>query len=574
MSGADDPSGGSSRAGVLSSGFVASLTIAATAIAIAISRAWVADDAYITFRHVIQLLAGNGLTYNTLEPVEGFTHPLWALLLSLLGALGAPLAGASLVMDLLFAGAFLGLLAWRDRGAGPLAVALVVSCSGFVDFSTSGLETPLTLWLVGLGYAAPRVLDRPGRTGLGLGLAYLCHPDVAVLALGPTLLLACEAREAGFAAARRRILAYVATLSGPPIIWHLFRALYYRDFWPNTYYAKNGGSYWSQGLAYIADFFTFAPISAVAFLILAMLAAHDARVRTGALRWRRAFGFIAILLHTTAIARVGGDFMGFRLLLPDLAVAAVLCAGSIDLLPPSRRAIAQLGAAAAALWALFLQPTPPHERGLIVNERLNFASAYARRSDAFVGRPRHLWWNEGRLFRAFQECVGEPDLIVEYPNIGYYGVALGTRVSLIDGNGLVDRYVARNWASRAGKPRGRPGHEGKMTIEYALGRNIHFVREMFEPVKSTMATDYGILLSLDPRIVCSLPGKADALRDLKARLVAALDAKSLDTLQFLADLEKRDRVRIEDLCVNPPMFARDCSPAGIQRATRNARPEN
>ena len=40
-----------------------------------------ADDAYITFRHITQFLAGNGLTFNTLERVEGFTHPLWALLL-------------------------------------------------------------------------------------------------------------------------------------------------------------------------------------------------------------------------------------------------------------------------------------------------------------------------------------------------------------------------------------------------------------------------------------------------------------------------------------------------------------
>ena len=228
---------------------------------------------------------------------------------------------------------------------------------------------------------------------------------------------------------------------------------------------------------------------------------------------------------------------------------------------------AQTALLAAAMWALFLQPTPPHERGLIVNERLNFANAFTRTSDAFTGRPRHLWWNEGRLFRAFQECVGDPGLIVEYPNIGYYGVALGTRASLIDGNGLVDRFVARNWAARQGVPRGRPGHEGKMTVEYALKRRIHFVRDMFEPYRSVMSTDYGILLSLDPRIVCTLPGKAEGLRALKRRLLDTPGAKSLDTLQFLEDLERRDGVKIEGLCVDE-RAARDCSPGGINRASK------
>ena len=300
------------------------------------------------------------------------------------------------------------------------------------------------------------------------------------------------------------------------VLWHVFRLGYYRDIFPNTYYAKSGGSYWSQGAAYIADFAAYAPLSAAGVILVAGLAFYDFRRRTGPERWRRPACLLAILLHIAVIARVGGDFMGFRLLLPDLAAAAALSAGALAGLGPRTRPVAQVGLAAAAMWALFLQPTPPHERGLIVNERLNFASAYTRASDAFTGRPRHLWWNEGRLFRAFQECVGEPDLIVEYPNIGYYGVALGTRTSLIDGNGLVDRFVARNWEARKGLPRGRPGHEGKMTVDYALKRKIHFVRDMFEPYRSTMSTDYGILLSFDPRIVCALPGKAEALRGAQA----------------------------------------------------------
>ncbi|MEO8361460.1 MAG: hypothetical protein ABI672_15615 [Vicinamibacteria bacterium] len=556
------------RAGLVSFGSLASLGLAFSAIGLAISRVWVADDAYITFRHIVQFLAGNGLTYNTLERVEGFTHPLWALLLCVFGWLGAPISGTAVTMDLLCASVLLLAVAWRDRDNGPLAVALLVSCSGFIDFATSGLETPMTMLLIYVAYQTRSLVDTPVRAGMSLGLAYLCHPDVAVLALGPMILLFAEARDRGLGQSRAAIVRFMVSLASAPIAWHIFRLWYYGDILPNTYYAKNGGSYWSQGLAYVVDFATYAPLSAAGFLLVGGLAVVDLSRGGGLERWRRSAGIIAILVHLTAIARVGGDFMGFRLLLPDLAVVAALTASIMAPLVTKVRLPIQAALMAAALWALFLQPVPPHERGLIVNERLNFASAYTNRADAFTGHPRHLWWNEGRLFRAFQECVGEPAMIVEYPNIGYYGVALGTRASLIDGNGLVDRFVARNWAARKGLPRGRPGHEGKMTVDYALKRNIHFVRDMFEPYKSTMATDYGILLSLDPRILCTLPGKADELRALKQKLTEAGTAKALDTLHFLSDLETRDGVQIDSVC-RDVVTPRDCSPAGINRANKS-----
>jgi hypothetical protein len=548
-------------------GIALAALLGSCAFGLALARVWVADDAYITFRHIVQFLAGNGLTYNTIERVEGFTHPLWAVLLCLFGWLGAPLPGIAVTLDLLCAAALLTCVALKEREHGPLAMALLVSCSGFIDFATSGLETPMTMLFVYIAYQAPTVLGAPVRCGLALSLAYLCHPDAALLAIGPMLLVLLEASRIGWLEARGRVARFVAALAAAPLIWHAFRLFYYRDIWPNTYYAKNGGSYWSQGLSYLVDFATYAPLAAAGVILLIALAGTDLIQRDDPGRFRRAAGFIAILVHMAAIARVGGDFMGFRLLLPDLAAVAALCAGSLERLSERTRPFAQAAVTAAALWALFLQPVPPHERGLIVNERLNFASAYSRMSDAFWGRPRHLWWNEGRLFRAFQECVGEPSLIVEYPNIGYYGVALGTRASLIDGNGLVDRFVARNWAVRKGLPRGRPGHEGKMTVDYALKRRIHFVRDMFEPYRTTMSTDYGILLSLDPRLLCTLPGKADGLRALKRKLLASPGARSLDTLQFLEDLEKRDGVRIDDVCLAEAAL-RDCSPAGINRASK------
>ncbi|MFZ5979170.1 MAG: hypothetical protein ACOYVF_00925, partial [Candidatus Zixiibacteriota bacterium] len=49
---------------------------------IIVRHAWVCDDAYITFRTVDNFINGYGLTWNTDERVQGFTNPLWMLVVS------------------------------------------------------------------------------------------------------------------------------------------------------------------------------------------------------------------------------------------------------------------------------------------------------------------------------------------------------------------------------------------------------------------------------------------------------------------------------------------------------------
>lgn len=50
--------------------------------AVLIRTAWVCDDAYITLRTVDNFVNGFGLTWNSAERVQAFTHPLWLLILT------------------------------------------------------------------------------------------------------------------------------------------------------------------------------------------------------------------------------------------------------------------------------------------------------------------------------------------------------------------------------------------------------------------------------------------------------------------------------------------------------------
>jgi hypothetical protein len=71
---------------------------------ILIRTAWLCDDAAITLRTVLNVTHGFGLTYNIVERVQTFTHPLWLALLTVgyivTGHIYVTTFGLSLVLSL------------------------------------------------------------------------------------------------------------------------------------------------------------------------------------------------------------------------------------------------------------------------------------------------------------------------------------------------------------------------------------------------------------------------------------------------------------------------------------------
>jgi hypothetical protein len=210
---------------------------------------WVIDDAGISFAYARNLADGSGLVSQPgVEPVEGFSNPLWTFAL-------APFFRAGLfhplwtpkVLSLVLVGLSFLLIARQAPGDGveawllasaPLLLALDAS---FVVWTTSGLENPLlVLLLVVSATLAFRLRTDPSpRTaflgGLVGGLVSLTRPEGAAYlgAFGCVLvLLGMRGRVI------RRLAAFVAgagILVGPYLV---FRRLYFHDWVPNTYHAK------------------------------------------------------------------------------------------------------------------------------------------------------------------------------------------------------------------------------------------------------------------------------------------------------------------------------------------------
>ena len=271
----------------------------------------IGDDSYIYFRYVERALAGQWWSWSDHSaPVEGYSSPLWYLLLIAAGKAGLAVETAARALGLLFAavtvagGWQLGRQLGLNHGQAALACLLLVLNHGFHYWSTAGLETALYMalfvWSV-CGIVAGRHWLLP--TAL-IGIA---RPE------GPFLLLAIVVALVVF---RRQLLSPVslALLLAPTLLWLLLRLAVYGVPLPNTFYAKaTGGDTFSQlalGTLYCLP--VLLPLLAIWLLWLARkLEAQRDAVMVAA-------GMVTMLLGIVWLG--GGDWMfHFRLLTPMLA---------------------------------------------------------------------------------------------------------------------------------------------------------------------------------------------------------------------------------------------------------------
>ncbi len=294
-------------------------------------NAWITDDPFITFRSVEQLLAGHGPRFNPHERVQAFTHPLWFALLVPLRALGMPLPLAAFALSAAAIAAAFAALHRRVRGdlaRFAAAVALAAVSRTLLDFSSSGLETPLTLLLVVLFVGCLSRDERPIEEGKGppslvplaglAGALVLTRLDLALL-VAPALALASARRGRGVG--RGRVVLELLLGLAPFLLWTSFSWVYYGSPIPNTALAKLATGVAASEL--VAQGTRYLVVSAGWDLLLLplLLLGFGFAWRSGS----RAQALVAGgLLQVLYLVWIGGDFMAGRFLLPVAALALAL----------------------------------------------------------------------------------------------------------------------------------------------------------------------------------------------------------------------------------------------------------
>jgi arabinofuranosyltransferase len=209
---------------------------ALVAFIVLLRTAWVSDDAYITFRTVDNFLHGYGLRWNIDSRVESFTHPLWLFTMIGATALTGEVYYTSIFLSIGLTLLAVVLLLWRftaSMAIAILAASVILLSKAFVDYSTSGLENPLThvLLVVFFVVAASSGRRRPFWLSLLASLVMLNRIDAGLLVL-PVLLVAVWKN------GLRRSIVPVALGMLPLVAWEVFSLIYYGFPVPNTAYAK------------------------------------------------------------------------------------------------------------------------------------------------------------------------------------------------------------------------------------------------------------------------------------------------------------------------------------------------
>jgi len=109
--------------------------------------AWLDDDAYITFRIVDNFVNGYGLTWNVAERVETYSNPLWMFLVSIPYFFTNEIYYTSIILSITVSVITILIFSFKISktviGA-ILGVTIFIFSKPFIDYSTSGLENPLT----------------------------------------------------------------------------------------------------------------------------------------------------------------------------------------------------------------------------------------------------------------------------------------------------------------------------------------------------------------------------------------------------------------------------------------------
>ena len=409
-----------------------------------IRDAWLCDDAFITLRVVDNFHNGFGLRWNVVERVQVFTHPLWCLTLLIVTGVFGHLAMTTLWFSVFMSIAAFSLIVPRPgrNNSKLMLLALMIPASkAVVQYSTSGLEGPLSFLLLALFVLACGDLDaewkRADRWVPLLAAAIVLTRQDHLLLVAP-LSITWLVRK-GFRRSALPLLAGAATFA----TWELFSLAYYGSLVPNTALAKlNTGLPMSvkviQGFRYLADFFVRDPSGV---LVLALCLFFLVAVRRDLKAQTVAAGVMLYLLY---IVWIGGDFMSGRFFSAPIFVAVtetIRSPGNRSLLP----ARVTSGAGSIAVFLVFVHligfngfSNEVISRNGIADERLFYAPALSL-PQLLDGRAieRVGWVHDAKEWRD----KGPSGLITDTIGLsGYYG---GPDVHILDVVALSDPLLAR-----------------------------------------------------------------------------------------------------------------------------------
>lgn len=296
---------------------------------IVMQMCYLCDDASITLNQVMRFTKGFGITWNSGERVQAFTHPLWFLVLSGVVYFTHELYLTAIIVSVMCSiGAFLLILVlgWR-RGNFLLPLisfALMLCLTPVLEFTSSGLESPLG-YLCAAGFILALIRSEEGRGGdktttgilpavFASGLV-MTRFDYGIIVF-PVLLWWMLSR-------RTRLFKRYVVVGGPVIAWLAFSLAYFGLLFPCTYYAKIDKTLPLQlYLGYGLNYFKYEIHEHTATLLVVFVGVLCGLLDKPVLRAVS----LGIVFYLAYIMKIGGDWIGGRMFAVPVFMCCILVA--------------------------------------------------------------------------------------------------------------------------------------------------------------------------------------------------------------------------------------------------------
>lgn len=298
-------------------------------LAIIVKSAWICDDAFISFRYIKNLLNGYGLRWNIFERVQAFTNPLYIFCTIPIFALTKNMYLSSMILSigLTMTAVVIGLFSKKNRNVPLICLfILMLSCSkAFIDYSTSGLENPMTFLILVIFYKEFFRLDKPYEDKQFLKLCFIAslttinRIDSILFVMPPLVYMFLK---------RFNIKKIYLGIIGfiPFIVWELFSLIYYGFLIPNTAVAKlnNTTNLWDvikSGIRYIVTSNLYGDYITIIVILVAII--------SGVFLYKKkqnkySLASLGILMYVLYVIYIGGDFMVGRFLSVPFFLSIVL----------------------------------------------------------------------------------------------------------------------------------------------------------------------------------------------------------------------------------------------------------
>ena len=424
-------------------------------ILVVVRTAWISDDAYITFRTIDNWVTGYGLTWNVSERVQVYTHPLWMLLISGFYFVTREMYYTSIIASIVISSSAVALFAFgiaKTKTLACLGILLLLFSKAFIDYSTSGLENPLTHLILGVffyvylrgesGYKALLLLSVIG------GLGMLNRLDTSLLFM-PVILHSLFLMHS-----RLKAILVIALGLIPLLIWEMFSLIYYGFLFPNSAYAKLDVGIpridlIQQGSYYFWNSIKWDPLTLLTiFMSLAIVfVTKDLRDRYVAL---------GVLLYLIYILAIGGDFMSGRFFSGLLFMAVIILSTSRINLTRNQTLVGAIGI--VLIGSISLHPpilsgsgygTEMTDDGKIVkkvatdNHGIADERSFYYQSSGLLNAKKGLKMPDSPLaeYGRLQQLKDRP--AVAWSNIGFFGFFAGPQVYVIDRFAIANPMLAR-----------------------------------------------------------------------------------------------------------------------------------